>query len=166
MSAVDIELLEVKTSHKAAIQHGPSHLQSLLKVSIPDGWPQFPEAFQPSGEEIASAETWPSFFFISCSENALVGNGGFAGPPDANGEVEIGFEIAPNFQNRGFATAAVKAMLDLAFSRTQTLAVVAHTLAEENASNAVLRKAGMSFVAELPNPEVGAVWRWRRNRSG
>jgi RimJ/RimL family protein N-acetyltransferase len=38
---------------------------------------------------------------------------------------------------------------------------VAHTLAETNASNAVLRKVGMSFVAEVDDPEVGKVWRWQ-----
>jgi ribosomal-protein-alanine N-acetyltransferase len=41
---------------------------------------------------------------------------------------------------------------------------VAHTLAETNASNAVLRKAGMSFVAEVDDPEVGKAWRWRISR--
>jgi [ribosomal protein S5]-alanine N-acetyltransferase len=41
---------------------------------------------------------------------------------------------------------------------------VAHTLAETNASNAVLRKAGMSFVAEVDDPEVGKTWRWRISR--
>ena len=40
-------------------------------------------------------------------------------------------------------------------------AVVAHTLAETNASNTVLRKVGMSFVGEIDNQEVGKVWRWR-----
>ena len=94
-----------------------------------------------------------------------MGNGGFAGPPSETGEVEIGYEIAPQFENRGFATAAVKEMLKYAFSQPEVQAVVAHTLAEENASNAVLRKAGLSFVAEVPNPEVGSVWRWRISRN-
>jgi ribosomal-protein-alanine N-acetyltransferase len=28
----------------------------------------------------------------------------------------------------------------------------------------VLRKAGMSFVAEVGDPDVGKVWRWRISR--
>ena len=162
MSSVDIELFKAQKADKVAIQIGKSHLQALLNTSIPEGWPQFPEAFDPSNEE---STAWPSYFILCPSEHALVGNGGFAGPPSETGEVEIGYEIAPQFENRGFATAAVKEMLKYAFSQPEVQAVVAHTLAEENASNAVLRKAGLSFVAEVPNPEVGSVWRWRISRN-
>lgn len=161
MSSVRIELLKVEKAHRVAVQIGKSNLEALLNTSIPDGWPQFPEAFDQSNE--ASA-TWPSYFFLCPSEQSLVGNGGFAGTLNEAGEVEIGYEIAPQFQNRGFATAAVKKMLKYAFSQKEVLAVVAHTLAEENASNAVLKKVGMSFVAEIPNPELGAVWRWSISR--
>ena len=165
MSAAAIELLEVKTLHKMAIQQGNTQLQSLLNVSIPNGWPQFPEAFQYSGDEPPSIGPWSPYFFLSLAENSLVGNGGFFGPPDADGEVEIGYEIAPHFQNRGFATAAVNTLLKLAFSQEEVQAVVAHTLTEDNASNAVLRKVGMTFVDERPNSEVGSVWRWRKSRA-
>jgi hypothetical protein len=40
--------------------------------------------------------------------------------------------------------------------------VSAHTLGEENASTAVLRRSGFHVVAELPDDELGAVWRWSR----
>jgi RimJ/RimL family protein N-acetyltransferase len=57
-------------------------------------------------------------------------------------------------------------MIGYAFAHAEAgvEAVVAHTLAETNASNAVLRKAGMSFVAEVKDPEVGKAWRWRISR--
>ena len=38
--------------------------------------------------------------------------------------------------------------------------VTAHTLAAENASTAVLRKSGFRRAAELPDGELGAIWRW------
>jgi RimJ/RimL family protein N-acetyltransferase len=44
--------------------------------------------------------------------------------------------------------------------------IVAHTLAETNASSAVLARAGFAHVAELANPEVGRVWRWELERKG
>src|SRR5918998_1815477 len=74
--------------------------------------------------------------------------------------------IAVEHRNRGFATEAARAMIGYAFAHADARveAVVAHTLAETNASNAVLRKAGMSFVAELDDPEVGKAWRWGGNR--
>jgi [ribosomal protein S5]-alanine N-acetyltransferase len=161
MGSVRIELVKVEMSHQVAMQSDKSNLETLLNVSIPDGWPQFPEAFDPAHE---TSTIWPSYFFLYPPERSLVGNGGFAGTLNEAGEIEIGYEIAPRFQNRGFATAAVKELLNYAFSRNEVRAVVAHTLAEENASNALLKKVGMSFVAEMPNPEVGVVWRWRISR--
>lgn len=104
-------------------------------------------------------------FFLCPSERALVGNGGFAEPLDDAGEVEIGYEIAPQFRNRGFATAAVGEILKYAFSMTEVQSVVAHTLSEENASTAVLKKVDFSFVAEVPHPEVSTIWRWRITRA-
>ncbi len=104
--------------------------------------------------------------FVHPRGRSLVGNGGFTGDPDDSGVVEIGYEIAPEHRNRGFATEAARAMIGYAFAHAdaRVAAVVAHTLAETNASNAVLRKAGMSFVAEVDDPEVGKVWRWRISR--
>lgn len=38
----------------------------------------------------------------------------------------------------------------------------AHTLAQENASNALLRRLGFRFAGEVSDPEEGIVWRWER----
>jgi ribosomal-protein-alanine N-acetyltransferase len=37
---------------------------------------------------------------------------------------------------------------------------VAHTLAEENASTAVLTKTGFTHTATITDPDDGPVWRW------
>ena len=166
MIVSNVVLLEVAQGHKRAIQAGPQTLGALLGLSIPEGWPEFPEAFAPSKQERPVNKAWPGYLFVLPGEGALIGNGGFVGPPDAAGFVEIGYEIAPSFRNRGLATAAVVAMIQYAFSHNEVQGVVAHTLAEKNASNAVLKKAGMLFVEELPNPEVGHVWLWRKDRAG
>jgi RimJ/RimL family protein N-acetyltransferase len=164
MNSVDIQLLVVQIEHKIAIRSGKRSIQALLNVSIPDHWPQFPEAFDLSNQAFSAFELWPAYLFLCPSEAALVGNGGFTGPPNGHGEVEIGYEIAPSFQDRGFATAAVSEMLKYAFSHHDVQAVVAHTLAQTNASNAVLKKVGMTLVADIPNPELGSVWRWQLSR--
>ena len=75
--------------------------------------------------------------------------------------MEIGYEIAPEFQNQGVATQAVRLLLSMAFESAQVERVIAHTLAARNASNAVLVKVGMHFVGELANEEVGTVWQWQ-----
>jgi len=147
--------------HRQAFAAGT--LAELLGVSIPAAWPKFPEAFAP---DMAGAvdSAWNLFLFIHERAGVLVGNGGFYGPPSDAGEVEFGYEIAPEHQNRGYATEAVFGFIDFAFADARVLRVVAHTLAHKNASNAVLIKAGLEFDAELPNAELGKVWRWQRTR--
>lgn len=125
----------------------------------------FPIAFDLPRDEGHGSRHGPAYFFICPERRSLVGNGGFKGPPNGQGEVEIGYEVAPAFRNQGWATAAVSRLLVLAFTRPETRAVVAHTLAETNPSNAVLRKAGMTFDSSVPHETFGAVWRWRILRS-
>jgi RimJ/RimL family protein N-acetyltransferase len=156
-----VQLLVVSRSHKEALAVSRERLSALMSLRVPEGWPQFPEAFEPQNHQ--ELGEWSGHFFISAHHGAIVGNGGFVGPP-ADGEVEIGYEIAPEFRNQGFATSAARELLCKAFGDSSVRSVVAHTLAERNASNAVLTKLGMAFDAELPNEEVGKVWRWRIQR--
>ena len=144
-------------------------LAEILHVSIPNSWPTFPEAFSflvnQSDESEPFPTDWPGYFFILPKESILVGNGGFKGKPDGSGTIEIGYEIASEHWNRGFATEAVQGLMAYAFAHEDVQAVIAHTLAERNASNAVLKKVGMNFIAEVDDPEEGKIWRWQINRN-
>jgi ribosomal-protein-alanine N-acetyltransferase len=168
METNNLRLITVERVHVEALLRNERELAAILGVSVPDGWPHFPEAFSlPAGGSQRSERPptdWPGYFFIHPRERALVGNGGFTGEPDDSGVVEIGYEIAPEHRNRGFATEAARAMIDYAFAHEEVRAVVAHTLAETSASNSVLRKVGMRFVGEGDHPEVGKTWRWRISR--
>ena len=79
----------------------------------------------------------------------LIGNGGFVSEPDETGIVEDRLRDRPTHWNRGYATEAAAALVRLAFEAGAT-AVIAHSLAETNASNAVMRKLGMTFVGRSP----------------
>src|SRR5919107_301726 len=162
----NLRLIAVEPFHVEALSRDKRELAEVLGVAVPDGWPQFPEAFAPPEDGGSSRSErlptdWRDYFFVHPRGRSLVGNGGFTGDPDDSGVVEIGYEIAPEHRNRGFATEAARAMIGYAFAHEEVRAVVAHTLAETNASNAVLRKVGMSFVAEVDDPEVGKVWQWQ-----
>jgi [ribosomal protein S5]-alanine N-acetyltransferase len=80
------------------------------------------------------------------------------GPPK-DGAVELGFEIAEARRGRGLATAATQAMLAEAFADDRVTEVIAHTLAERNASNRVLEKAGFQYRGETEQEDEG-VWRF------
>ena len=77
----------------------------------------------------------------------LVGVAGYAGPPTPDGVVEIGYAIAVEYQRQGFATEAVRALLDGAFADPHVLIVVATTYATLRPSIRVLEKTGFIEVS-------------------
>jgi [ribosomal protein S5]-alanine N-acetyltransferase len=162
----NLQLLPVERRHIEAFLRNRDELAALLQVRLPDSWPHFPEAFSlpTSGSGTVDPSGWEGYFLIHPQERVLVGIGGFTGPPDEMGTVEIGYEIAAEYWNRGFATEAAQGMIDHAFAHTEVQAVIAHTLAEKNASNSVLQKVGMKFVAELDDPDGDKIWRWQISR--
>jgi RimJ/RimL family protein N-acetyltransferase len=93
---------------------------------------------------------------------ALVGLGGFKGEPGERGQVEIGYLTLKSMEGQGVASATAAALVDIARS-AGARTVCAHTLAEENASTAVLRHNGFTFSGSVNDPEDGEVWRWERN---
>lgn len=90
-----------------------------------------------------AAEGWWCWYFVREVDGArqLVGNGGFKGPPDEEGQVEIGYSILPEHRGQGLATAAVVALCEWAAGQGARSAVI-HTLPDLQASIAVARKAG------------------------
>ena len=68
---------------------------------------------------------------------------GFKGYPNNQGEAEIGYGLDVDFQNRGYTTEAVIALIAWAFAHDYCQAVVADTHPANIASQRVLEKAGM-----------------------
>jgi RimJ/RimL family protein N-acetyltransferase len=127
----------------------PDACAALLKANLPEDWPPgeydhdamqfFLERMLEGGE---SAAGWYSWYAILPGENGepsdLVGCGGYFGPPDAAGSVEIGYSIAARWRGMGLAKELVRALLRQARQRGATR-IVAHTSEENPASMAVLR---------------------------
>lgn len=90
----------------------------------------------------------------------VIGFGGYKGPPDEAGVVEIGYSIAPDFRGRGLATEAVGELIRHAFGEDGITGVRAHTLPAVNASTRVLQKSGFSKIGEVKDPNERLVWRW------
>lgn len=167
-----LHLIPFEIDQVVALGRGRQELGVLLGVDIPDGWPQFPEAY--SVENVSTAVTqerdsslriWGTYLFVLSDRSWLVGSGGYKGRP-VGGVVEIGYEMAPDFQNQGFATEATRALIDHAFSHSEIECVIAHTLPERNASTTVLEKVGMALVEAVIDPDEGVVWQWRLSKPG
>jgi [ribosomal protein S5]-alanine N-acetyltransferase len=103
---------------------------------------------------------WGTHLLVLNEQRLLVGIGGYKGNPDRDGMVEIGYSIAPSYQNKGLATQAARILINRAFSTQEVKLVRAHTLPFENPSTSVLKKVDMVLVGEYEDKEDGIVWRW------
>lgn len=64
------------------------------------------------------------------------------------------YMLADAFWGRGFGTEALKAVLHFAFTELSILSITADHMAENPASGAVMRKAGMTYVNTIPGKYV------------
>ena len=162
-----LELIACNRTHFEALIKSEQAFADLLGVNLAEGWLAFPEAVPYSQKMLAENPQilrWNMHVFLSKADNTIVGNGGYKGLPDADGMAEIGYAIAPGFQNQGLATEAARGMIENAFTYDVVRMVDAHTLAEENASGKVLHKCGMQKIGEKDDPEDGRIWHWRITR--
>jgi [ribosomal protein S5]-alanine N-acetyltransferase len=76
------------------------------------------------------------------SENKMVGDVCFIGPPDEQGEIEIGYGTYDAFQKNGYMTESVGGMIEWAKTRPDIKAIIASTDQANVASWAVLERNG------------------------
>lgn len=162
---MDIEIAPCNVEHIEKLIEGADAIREAYGLQIVDGYlpVEAQGIFQYTLNEIQAGRIWHpwlSYMFVFRPERLLVGLGGFKSVPDVNRTVEIGYSVAPNYQGKGFATLAVRQLIEIAIASKLVDCVCAHTLAELNASTSVLKKCGMTKVSESIDPEDGEVWRW------
>ena len=101
---------------------------------------------------------WNTYLFVHVGDRALLGLGGFKGPP-TDGTVEIGYGIAPEYRHQGYATEGAELLIEIARAAGVTT-VIAHTLSEPNFSTRVLTTLGFSQTSTASDPGAGDAWRW------
>ena len=152
---------------KSAIQ-GNEILARKINVTVEDGWTEFGvAALQYSFDKLAASaeeKNWWTYFPIHKQDHKLIGSGGYKGKPTSNGKVELGYEIAPNYRNRGLATEMTIGLIENAFRDKRVKSIMAHTRGLENPSTRVLQKCGFKKVAEMNDPEEGLIWKWELTR--
>jgi [ribosomal protein S5]-alanine N-acetyltransferase len=145
---------------------GDAALGRALGCAVADGWVVFPGALERARGAVADdpgSVRWGTRFFVVGEPRTLVGWGGFKGPP-RDGAVELGYAVAPSWEGRGVASAAVRELLGEAWAAPEVQAVLAHTLAGPGASVRVLEKTGFVHDGAAEQDDVGTVWRFRRGR--
>jgi len=99
-------------------------------------------------------------YFVHCLEDDVVVGEIGAALIDEEGTVEIGYAVVESQQNRGYATAAVEALVAKLRDASEVRRFIAHAPLERPESGRVVEKAGFAMVREMDDTdEVGNVLR-------
>jgi putative acetyltransferase len=112
------------------------------------------------GQHAGSDGALGSFFLHRSEDDVVVGEigGGFV----AAGVVEIGYAVVASCWGRGYATEAVRALMDRAAAVPGLGRIVAHAPLDRPASGRVLEKAGFVLVGEEQDEHEGVPIRVNR----
>ncbi|MCW3462436.1 GNAT family N-acetyltransferase [Chitinophaga nivalis] len=162
-----LQLLPCTLEHFESLLHGNDTLADLLGINIQEGWTEYPEMVLVAYDKLRNDPSMLGWFFylvIHREDKQLIGAGGFKGKPNAAGLVEMGYEIAPGYREKGLGTEMAKGLIRFAFGHSYVQRVIAHTEEEYNASVKILQKAGMRFVGTFKNKENEDLWEWEITR--
>lgn len=145
-----------------------AHAAALLGVAPPTTWP--PEYNDAATREWARGMIrdnpgepgYGSWYIIG--DGQLVGTGGYKGPPNDAGEVEVGYAVIESAQRKGYASGAVNLLAARAFRDPRVKAVTAETIGPLVGSQAVLARCGFTLIERIPNDEYGEILRYALRR--
>jgi RimJ/RimL family protein N-acetyltransferase len=89
-----------------------------------------------------------AYVMIRAGDGKAIGDAGFHGPPNAEGEVEIGYAVVPVARRVGFAGEAVGLLIAWAQAQPEVRAVVARVASGNLASERILARHGFAFDGE------------------
>jgi [ribosomal protein S5]-alanine N-acetyltransferase len=168
LSTDQLQIINCDLQMVKALLRGNATLSLFLGVEVPRDWtesgsPSF-QCISARLREFPNDAKWWAWLAVLREENRLVGSCGYKGAPNADGEVEIGYEIAASHRRMGLGTEVALALRDFAFGHREVTKVKAHTLAGQNASTRILERCGMTRVAEVMDDADGSLWRWEIDR--
>jgi RimJ/RimL family protein N-acetyltransferase len=164
LSTPRLYLMPATAEHLRAELEGPEALARALAIDVPPTWP--PALYDDAAIRYTLTELladpdqadWRFYYLVRRPRitrlGALVGAGGFKGPPDPYGAVEIGYSVLPEHQRRGYATEAVLGWAGFAFDCPLVKRITAQTLLTLPASVRVLERAGFSFAGAGDDPHA------------
>jgi RimJ/RimL family protein N-acetyltransferase len=166
-------MMAATLEHVRVELESPERLSVLLDARVSSAWPTgeydrdamefFRARLEEGGPEV---EGWYGWYAVRKADaqgpRELVGAGGYFGPPDAEGLVEVGYSVLPEWRRMGFAVEIVRALLEHAFGDARVTKVIAHTSESNPASIGVLLRCG--FAAAGAGEESGTL-RFERGRT-
>ena len=113
----------------------------------------YPTEFSAGVAQVVGAEgQFGPYFLHRRYDDVVVGEIGGAFV-DEEGTIEIGYAVVESQWNRGYATAAVEALVTKAREASDVRRIVAHTPLDRPESGRVLEKAGLALVREMEDTD-------------
>lgn len=78
------------------------------------------------------------------NDRVVVGSGAFKGVPNSDGEIEIGYGLAKEFEHNGYMTEAVGKMCEWGIAQSEVKYIIAETEIDGYASQRVLERNGFT----------------------
>jgi ribosomal-protein-alanine N-acetyltransferase len=167
MTTIHTDRLELFPLSAAAIdallQGDDRGLGSLTGASFPAPLtppPYMAESLPVVRDRLRSADReaeWWNWLIVRRDNQEAVGSVAFGGRPDAAGAVLIGYAMYPGREGKGYATEAVRAMVDWAFAQPGVQVVRALAPVWNTPAVHVAEKVGMRPVASDEDDEIGEV---------
>jgi RimJ/RimL family protein N-acetyltransferase len=106
-------------------------------------------------EQDPASAAWVTGVIWDEERQVAVGRAGYHGPPDSSGMVEIGYAVEPAYRRRGYARAALEALLRRAAREPQVRTVRVSISPDNAASYALASQYGFAEVGEQWDDEDG-----------
>jgi len=106
-------------------------------------------------EQDPASAAWVTGVIWDEQRQVAVGRAGYHGPPDQSGMVEIGYAVDPVHRRRGYARAALEALLDRAAREPQVRTVRVSISPDNTASYSLAAQYGFAKVGEQWDEEDG-----------
>lgn len=165
-----LTLIATTLAHIRTELESPEQLAAMLNAVVSTEWPTgeydrdamefFRARLEEGGEDV---EGWYGWYAVRAADSegprALIGGGGYFGPPGMDGTVEIGYSVLPQWQRRGYASEIVQTLVQHAFTFSTVERIIAHTTEANPASIAVLLRCGFHRAGAGREP---GTWRFER----
>ena len=151
--ALQTTRLELRPLPSAAARALPDDRETaarLLGADLSADWPQ-PDLLDVLPMQAAAApggERFGVWVMIERRAATVVGDIGFMGPPDGDGEVEIGYSVIPDRRGSGYASEAVQALVTWALTQPGVGSVAARCDVLNVPSIRILERAGFVRAGE------------------
>src|ERR1700761_6963733 len=148
-----LTLIASTLAHIRTELESPEQLAAMLNAVVSAEWPtgeydrDAMEFFRARLEEGGEAvEGWYGWYAVRTADReghrVLIGGGGYFGPPDKSGTVEVGYSVLPEWQRSGYASEMLQTLVEHAFTFPGVKRIIAHTTEANPASIAVLLRCG------------------------